>query len=49
MDDRTFDARVEEIRRRGRACACTGDLDSRADDALGSAYREVAALGPRPP
>ena len=44
MDDRTFGAQVvdltDEIRLRMR-----GDLDSRADSALGVAYDEVAATG----
>lgn len=44
MDDRRFGAQVvevpDEVRLRMR-----GDLDSRADDSLGSAYAEVAALG----
>ena len=45
MDDRRFEAQVvevpDEVRLRMR-----GDLDSRADATLGSAYDEVAALGP---
>ena len=46
MDDRQFGAHVDtvpdEVRLRMR-----GDLDSRADDALGTAYGEVAATGTR--
>ena len=44
MDDRTFGAQVvdltDEVRLRMR-----GDLDSRAEGALGTAYGEVAATG----
>ena len=45
MDDRPFGARIEEVPDEVRV-RMHGDLDSRADAALGSAYQEVAALGP---
>lgn len=44
MDDRTFGASVVEIPDEVRI-QMQGDLDSRADEALGTAYRDVASLG----
>jgi anti-sigma B factor antagonist len=45
MDDRRFGARVEQMPDDVRL-RMHGDLDARADESLGSAYAEVAALGP---
>jgi anti-anti-sigma factor len=45
MDDRRFDASVEQVPDELRL-RMQGDLDGRADEALGSAYAEVVALGP---
>ena len=45
MDDRTFGARVETLA--GQTSICLrGDLDSRAEPALSTAYEEVHALAP---
>lgn len=45
MDDRRFGARVERVPDDLRL-RMQGDLDGRADETLGSAYAEVAAIGP---
>lgn len=44
MDDRRFDARVVDIADEV-SVRMRGDLDGRADDALGGAYRSAADLG----
>lgn len=44
MDDRTFGAQVEDVPEEVRV-RMRGDLDSRADDTLTTAYGEVSASG----
>jgi len=44
MDDRTFDAQVLETDGQSRI-RMSGDLDSRADEALAAAYREAVDGG----
>ena len=46
MDERQFDAQITEVPEEIRL-RLSGDLNSRADEALASAYARVAALGPR--
>jgi anti-sigma B factor antagonist len=46
MDDRAFGAQVEDIPDEVRV-RMHGDLDSRADETLTTAYAQVHALGPR--
>ena len=46
MDDRHFDAEITEVPDEVRI-RLTGDLNARADETLGDAYAQVAALGPR--
>jgi anti-sigma B factor antagonist len=46
MDDRRFDAEITEVPDEVRI-RLTGDLNARADETLGDAYAQVAALGPR--
>lgn len=46
MDDRTFGASVVDVPDEVRV-QMRGDLDGRADEALGAAYRDVASLGSR--
>lgn len=44
MDDRTFGASVVDVPDEVRV-QMHGDLDNRADEALGAAYNQVASLG----
>lgn len=46
MDDRQFGAEITEVPEEIRL-RLSGDLNGRADEALASAYAQVAALGPR--
>jgi anti-anti-sigma factor len=45
MDDRRFGAKVEDVPDEVRV-RMHGDLDSRADETLNTAYEEVASIGP---
>ena len=46
MDDRQFGAEITEVPEEIRL-RLSGDLNGHADEALASAYAQVAALGPR--
>jgi len=46
MDERRFGAEITEVPEEIRL-RLSGDLNGRADEALASAYAQIAALGPR--